>query len=72
MPTWPRFRMALTMSLMDKDTEVAETFTKESSALHSHLLWLTDLLMTLNHKMADLSTRPTIQPIISQVLEHQR
>ena len=58
------------ISLTHKDTEVAETFARESSALHSHLLGLTDLLMALNSKMEDPSTRPTIQPIISQVLEH--
>ena len=59
------------LSLPDKDTKVSVTFSTESWALHSHVLWLTDLLMALNKKMEDPSTRSTIQPIISQVLEHQ-
>ena len=58
--------------LTDKDTEVAETFSRESSALHIHLLWLTDLLVALNNKMEDPFTRRTIQPIVDLVLEHQR
>ena len=56
----------------DKDAEVSESFARESSALHSHLLWLTDLLVVLNERMVDPQNVPTIQPIISQVLEHQR
>ena len=60
------------ISLTDKDTKVAETFAKESSALHSHLLWLMDLLMALNRKMKDPSTRAPSQPIVSQVLGHQK
>ena len=58
--------------LMDKDAEVAEAFRQESSALHSHLLWLTDLLVVLDDQMADPQNIPTIQPMIAQVLEHQR
>ena len=58
--------------LTDKDTEVAEAFGRESSALHSHLLWLTDLLVVLNDRMVDPQNIPTIQPMIAQVLEHQR
>ena len=55
------------ISLTDNDTEVAETFARESSALHSQLLWLTDPLVALNNKMEDARSRPTIQPSISQV-----
>ena len=51
---------------------MAEIIARESSAFHSYLLWLTDLLMVLNIKMADPDNRTTIQPIISQVLDHQR
>ena len=58
--------------LMDKDAEVAEAFGRESSALHSHLLWLTNLLVVLNDRLADPRNVPTIQPMIAQVLEHQR
>ena len=32
------------ISISDKDTEMAEYPTGESAALQSHLLWLTDLL----------------------------
>ena len=60
------------ISFTDKDTKVAETFARESSALDRHLLWLTDLLLALNSKIEDPSTWPIIQPFISQVLEHQR
>ena len=56
----------------NKNTKVAEAFARESSALHSHLLRLTDFLMALNRKMEDPNTRKTIHPIILQVLEHQR
>ena len=31
--------------IADKDTEIAESLVTESSALQSHLLWLTDLLV---------------------------
>ena len=58
--------------LQTKDTEVAETFARESSVLHIHLLWLTDLLMAFNRKMEDPNTRATIQPIVTQVLEPQK
>ena len=59
-------------SSITKDAEVAEIFARESSALHSHLLWLTDLLVVLNDKMANPHNRATIHPIVAQVLEHQK
>ena len=58
--------------LTDKDAEVAEAFGRESSTLHSHLLWLTDLLVVPNDRLVDSRNVPTIQPMIAQVLEHQR
>ena len=58
--------------LSEKDAETAEAFGRESSALDSHLLWLRDLLVVLNDRLADPRNVPTIQPMIAQVLEHQR
>ena len=46
---------------------MAETFARDSLALHSHLLWLMDL----HSEIEDPSSRPTIQPFISQIVEHQ-
>ena len=60
------------ISIKDKDAGVAEAFARESSALLNHLLWLTDLLVVLNERLVDPQNIPTIPPIISQVLEHQR
>ena len=61
-----------TISFPNKETEVVETSARESSTLNSHLVRLMDLLMAPIDKMEDLSSMPTIQIIISQVLEHQR
>ena len=58
--------------LSDKDAETTEAFGHESSALHSQLLWLTDLLVVLNNRLADPRNVPTVQPMITHVLEHQR
>ena len=65
------FKEKHAISITDKDTKVTEIFARELSVLHSHLLWLTDLLV-VNNKMADLDNRSTIEPIIAQVLDHQR
>ena len=45
---------------------------RESTALQSHLLWLSDLLMALTRKLEQPSCRPTNQPILTKVLEHQK
>ena len=46
--------------LTDEDDKVAEAFRRESSASHSHMLWLTDLLVVLNDRLVDPRTIPTI------------
>ena len=45
---------------------------REATALQSHLLWLTDLLMALTLRLDQPNAAATTQPIITRVLEHQK
>lgn len=58
--------------LSQKTTEVAESLIRESMALQSHLLWVTDLLTALAKRLVQPYSRDTIQPILVKVLEHQK
>ena len=60
------------ISIGDRDAEDTESLSRESTALHSHLLWLSDLLMVLTHRLEDPSAVTVIQPILVKVLEHQK
>ena len=52
--------------------EITESLTHESSALPSHLLWLTDLLLALTKRLEHSNTVLAIQPILTKVLQHQK
>ena len=56
------------VSLSEKDTEVAEALLREATALQSHLLWITDLLMALTQRLDQPNASVTIQPILRKVL----
>ena len=58
-----------TRGLLTKEAESAEQYYREASALQSHLLWISDILLTLNQRLQQLVVN---QPTITQVLEHQR
>ena len=58
--------------ISDKDRQIAKSLARESSAPQSHLLWLTDLLVALNNRMEAPNSRATIQPIVAEVLQHQK
>ena len=45
------FRTGSTRLFPKKDTKIAESLTLESTALQSHLLWITNLLMALTKKI---------------------
>ena len=60
------------VSLTEKDTEVAESLSREAMALQSHLLWLTDLLEALTRQLDQPNAVATIQLIMTRVLEHQK
>ena len=60
------------VTLSEKDTEVVESLTRESTALQSHLLWLTDLLMALTQRLDQPNATSTIQPILVKVMQHQK
>ena len=56
------------ISIGERNTEITESLTRESTALHSHLLWLTDLLLALTKRLEQPSAVPVVQPIIVKVL----
>ena len=58
------------VSLTEKDMKVAESMSREATALQSHLLWLTDLLVALTQRQDQPSAAATMQPIMTRVLEH--
>ena len=60
------------VSLSEKDTEVVEALSREATALQSHLLWLTDLLVAFTQRLDQSNASTTIQPIMAKVLEHQK
>ena len=60
------------MSLFEKDLEVAESLSRQATALQSHLLWPADLLVALTQKLDQPNHAPTIQPIMTRVLQHQK
>ena len=49
----------------EKDTEVAESLTRDSTALQTHLLRLADLLMALTQRLDQPNAATTIQPIMT-------
>ena len=60
------------ISIGEQDTEVTESLIQESTTLHSHLLWLTDLLLALSKRLEQPSAVPVIQPIIVKILQHHK
>ena len=59
-----------TITISEKDTEIAELQNPESAALQSHLLWLTDLLIALTKRREQPNAVLTIQQILSKVFQH--
>ena len=51
---------------------LVEALSREATVLQSHLLWLTDLLVSLTQQMDQPTAFSTIQPIMTKVLEHQK
>ena len=62
----------MSFSIGEPDMEVTKSLSRESTALHSHLLWLTNLLLVLSKRLEQPSAVPVIQPIIVKVLQHQK
>ena len=60
------------ISIGERDTEITESLNRELTALCSHLLWLTNLLLALTKRLEQPSAVPVIQPIIIKVLQHQK
>ena len=60
------------ISIEEKDTEITKSLTCESTVLHSHLLWLTYLLLALTKRLEQPSTVPVVQPILIKVFQHQK
>ena len=60
------------ISLTEKDTEVAEALSREATALRCHLLWLTDLLVALTQRLDQPNAPTMIQVIMTKVLEDQK
>ena len=55
-----------------KKTWTSESLTCESTALYNHLLWFTHLLLALTKTLEQPSVVLAIQPILTNVLQHQK
>ena len=60
------------ISISKRDAEIAVSLTHESTACHSHLMWLTDLLLVLTKRLEQPNAVIAIQPMLTKILQHQK